>query len=112
MKKDPKIFLLHILERIERVEKYIKDITESRFLKNEKVQDAVMINLLIIGEAIRNIPEDFQRKQKKINWREIIAMRNRLIHEYFGVDLRVVWSTSKKDLPKLKKQILGILKEI
>jgi uncharacterized protein with HEPN domain len=93
MKKDPKIFLLHILERIGRVEKYIKDVDKNKFLKNEKIQDAVMINLLIIGEAIRNIPDDFQRKQKKVKWGEVVAMRNRLIHEYFGVNLRVVWYT-------------------
>lgn len=65
--------------------------------------------LEIIGEAVKNLPADFKKKKSSIPWQNIAGMRDFLIHEYFGVDLDLVWQTVKKDLPEFKKQILKLL---
>lgn len=110
MKKDPKIFLKHIVESIEEIEKYTKGVSKEEFFKDSKSQDAVIRRIEIIGEAVKNLPSGFKNKHPEISWPEIAGMRDVLIHEYFGVDLDIVWETIKKDLPDLKEKILEILK--
>lgn len=111
MKKDPKIFLSHILESIELIENHTKAISKEKFFKNITVQDAVVRRIEIIGEAVKNLPSDYKRKHPEVEWREITGMRDKLIHEYFGVNLNVVWRTIKKDIPQLKKQISKLLEK-
>ncbi|MDP3043606.1 MAG: DUF86 domain-containing protein [bacterium] len=110
MQKDPKIFLEHILESINKIEKYVKDIDESDFNNNFLVVDAVVRNLEIIGEAARNLDDNFKSANIHIPWRDIADFRNVLIHEYFGVDKEKIWLVIKKDLPELKKEIKILLK--
>jgi len=110
--KDPKIFLKHIIESIREIEKHIKGVSEDDFWDDIKVQDAVVRRLEIIGGAVKNLPSDFRNKYSGIDWQKIAGMRDVLIHEYFGVDLDLVWETIKKDLPQLKDKILEILKDI
>ena len=105
MKKDPKIFLIHILECIEAIEEYSKGLTEKQFLKDQRAQDAIVRRFEIIGEATKHLPSSLKDKYPKVQWREIMSMRDRLIHEYFNVMMDLVWETVKKDLPKFKKQI-------
>jgi uncharacterized protein with HEPN domain len=109
MKKDPKIFLKHILESIEEIEGFIKDISEEEFSRDVKTQDAVVRRIEIIGEAVKNLPISFRKKYPEVEWREIAGMCDKLIHHYFGIEMSVVWATSSKDLPKLKSQISQIL---
>lgn len=71
-----------------------------------------MRRLEIIGEAVRNLPENFREKYPSIPWRQITGTRDKLIHEYFGVDIGLTWQVVKSDLPKLKRQILALLKEM
>ncbi|HOK34765.1 MAG TPA: DUF86 domain-containing protein [Candidatus Paceibacterota bacterium] len=111
MKKDPKIFLQHILESIERIEEFTKNISKKDFLKSTKTQDAVIRRLEIIGEATKNLPEEFIQKYPEIPWGELARLRDKLIHGYFGVDLNLTFEIVNKDLPKLKKQISKIVKE-
>ena len=109
MKKDPQTFIKHILESIEWIEKDIANLTEEQFKQNVPIQDAVMRRLEIIGEAIRNLPGDFKDQHPEISWDKPMAMRNLLIHNYFGVDLNIVWDTATQTLPEFKKQIIQLL---
>ncbi len=111
MKKDPKIFLQHILESIERIEEFTKNISKEDFLKSTETQDAVIRRLEIIGEATKNLPKGFIQKYPEIPWGELARLRDKLIHGYFGVDLNLTFEIVNKDLPKLKKQISKIVKE-
>ncbi|OGI30800.1 MAG: hypothetical protein A2271_02915 [Candidatus Moranbacteria bacterium RIFOXYA12_FULL_35_19] len=110
-KKDPKIFLEHILESINEIEKNILGMSEVEFSQIIMVQDAVARRLEIIGEAVRNIPESFRKKYPKVPWKKIAGLRDVLIHEYFGVDMELVWKIANKDIPKLKNQVANILEE-
>ncbi|MFA4890144.1 MAG: DUF86 domain-containing protein [Candidatus Paceibacterota bacterium] len=111
-KKDPKIFLEHILESIREIEKNIHRMPEVKFSRSIAIQDAVVRRLEIIGEAVRNIPDAFRKNYPKIPWKKIAGLRDILIHEYFGVDMSLVWKIANKDIPKLKRQITSILKKI
>lgn len=110
--KNPKIFLEDILESIERIELYTKNKTKKKFLDNYEKQDAIIKRLEVIGEAVKNIPSEIKKKHPEIPWEDISGMRNILIHEYFGVVMDRVWDTAKNDIPKLKKQIKGLLKSL
>lgn len=109
MNKDPQIFLKHILESIEWIEKDTKGMSKEEFLKNVPIQDAVVRRIEIIGEAIRNLSPELKKENKDVSWQDIMDMRNKIIHEYFGVDLELVWEVVKKDVPMLKDQVTEIL---
>lgn len=109
MKKEAVIFLKHILESIELLEKYIKDITEEQFLQSTEKQDLAIRRLEIIGEAVRNLPEEFRMEHKDMEWNKAMATRNILIHHYFGIDLEIVWDTVTISIPEFKEQIKKLL---
>jgi len=104
------LYLEDILASIRKIEKYLKNTSLLTFQKDEKTIDAVIRNLEIIGEAAKNIPEKVKRENKDIPWRQIVGMRNKVIHEYFGVDIDMLWETLIKDIPQLKKQIKKLSK--
>lgn len=91
---------------------FIKGINFKTFSKDDKTQYAVIRAIEIIGEASKKIPSQIKKKYPFIPWREISGMRDKLIHDYFGVDTEVVWKTVKEDLPGLKKSLRIILNEI
>lgn len=102
-------YLGHILEAIHRVRHYTEDMDEALFLESELVQDAVIRNIEIIGEAARNIERrypDFSGQHPDVPWEDIYLMRNRVSHGYFSIDLEIVWKTIQSDLPVLEQQIL------
>ena len=107
MKKDL-LYIDHILESLEKIESFTRDLTKKEFSKNDLVQDAVIRNFEIIGEASKKVSKDLKQTYHKISWKEISGMRDKLIHDYMGVDVDVIWTTIKKDLPVLKNQILEI----
>lgn len=108
MTKDISIFLDHILESIMLIGEYSKNVSDKDFYRNTELQDAVMRRLEIIGEAIKHIPDDFRVEYPTIAWKSIAGLRDKLIHEYFGVDTNLVWELVQKDLPVLEKEIQRI----
>lgn len=103
--------LLDILEAIERIEKYAargKDV----FLQDELIQNWMVNHVSMIGEACRAVPDEFQAQYTGVPWADIIAMRNILIHHYFGIDTEAVWSVIERDIPELKLNIQAILREL
>lgn len=106
-----KLFAEDILESIEKIENYIGNMHYEDFENDNLKIDAVVRNFEIIGEATKNISEDIKNKYKNINWKGIIGLRNRIIHDYFGVDLKIIWFIIQNELPKLKEQIKEILEK-
>jgi len=111
MNKDNTVFLKHMLDAINLIKSYLKDKSYEEFKSNRMLQDAVIREIEIIGEATKNLSVEFRNKYPKIPWRQIAGMRDKLIHGYFGVDLDAVWDTATKDIPLLREKLQEILKE-
>lgn len=112
MKKDISIYLGHILESINFIDEYLRGCNCDDFLNSWEKKDAITRRLEIIGEAVKNIPQNIRDHYPNIPWKKISNTRNKLIHEYFGVDYDLTWGIILRELPKLKKQIERILKEL
>lgn len=111
--KNETIYLEHILDSIEKIKKYCKNIKdEDDFIEDGKTQDAVVRNIEIIGEAASKLSCDIKNNYPKIKWRTIIDTRNLLIHGYFGVSYIAVWNIVEKHIPELEEQIKKTLKEL
>ncbi|MDM8568322.1 DUF86 domain-containing protein [Thiotrichales bacterium HSG1] len=107
-KRDAQLLIIDILEAIEKIERYLTNMSYDSFIKDEKTVDAVIRNFEIIGEAANQMPKDFTTKYPEIPWRDLSNFRNVLIHAYFGVDLHMVWQIFELDLGTLKKQLKEI----
>jgi uncharacterized protein with HEPN domain len=105
-------FLRHMLEAGERIRRYTKEMTKQEFLGDELIQDAVLRNISIFGEAVSNIRREypeFVAAHPQIPWQLIYGMRNRVIHNYLYVDLESVWQTVERDIPTLEQELLKLL---
>ena len=104
-------YLEDILDAIAKVKEFIEGMTFDQFAKDDKSIFAVIRALEIIGEATKHIPTKDRARYPKVPWLEMAAIRDKLIHDYFGVNIEVVWKTATDDLPKLESQIVRIVKE-
>lgn len=107
-KREWKLFVEDILESIELIEEFVKDMKLEDFKEDRKTIDAVVRNFEIIGEASKYIPDDVKNKFQKVDWKAIVGLRNRIAHEYFGISLKIVWEIIERELPILKKQMKEI----
>lgn len=111
MKRTFLLFIKDIEKAILNIESFVSGIIEEQFLKDEMRQSAIIRQLEIIGEAVKNLPEEFRKKYSSVEWKKIAGLRDILIHAYFGADISTVWKVVKDDLPKLKKNIEEIIKK-
>ena len=107
--EDDKLFLSHILDAADAIQEYLSGLTREGFFELRMVQDAVVRQLEIIGEATRHLSKEFRSAHPAIPWSEIAGMRDKLVHDYFGVDLEIVWETASTDVPALREKLLAIL---
>lgn len=110
-KHDDLILLGDILDAIFRVESYTRGITKEQFLENLMMQDAVMHQIEIVGEASNGISEEFRETHDSLPWSQMRAIRNKIVHDYRGINLQIIWDTVKNDLPQLKAQVRNLLGE-
>lgn len=111
MKRDDSLYLRHILDAITTVQEYLNGVSEDQFNRTRLLQDGVIRQIEIIGEAVRHLSKEVRKTYDEVPWQDIAGMRDKLIHDYFGVDIEKVWLTAQRDLPALKKQIIGILED-
>ncbi len=109
MKKDDTVYLHHILDAIQRIQTYTHDVSKEKYIQDGLLQDGVVRQLEIIGEASTNLSEEFQERHSEIPWGQIIGLRNRIVHAYFDINLDITWDIVHDDIPELKQQIEHIL---
>jgi uncharacterized protein with HEPN domain len=111
MPRDSKVYLEDILEATRKITAYTGSLSKAAFLDDEKTIDAVVRNLEVIGEAVKNLPDDLRARHSAVEWKEIAGLRDILIHEYFGLDAEIVWDIVQNKVPALDREVRTMLTE-
>jgi uncharacterized protein with HEPN domain len=109
MSRNYRVYLEDIFQAIEKIEKFTTGFSLKKFSEDPKTVDAVIRNLEVIGEAAKNVPNYIRNQQSGVDWKKICGLRDVLIHDYFGVDVEIVWDVAKHHVPVFKKQIQKLL---
>jgi uncharacterized protein with HEPN domain len=109
--KDQKVYLLHAIDAIDAIVRYTTEGADG-FFADAKTQDAVIRNIEIIGQAVKGLSDETRSLNPAVPWRQIAGMRDKLIHEYFGVDLALVWDVVERELPVLRPQLEEISRRL
>jgi uncharacterized protein with HEPN domain len=112
MKREIGDFIADIVDAMDKALKFTEGMSYEEFVRDEKTLFAVVRALEIIGEAVKNIPEDVRKRYPEIPWKGMAGMRDKVIHAYFGVDTKVVWDTVKRRIPELKPLFEKMLNEL
>jgi len=112
MKRDDSVYLRHVLDAIAKIETYLRDVDEQTFLNQSLLQDGAIRQIEIIGEAVKQLSPQIREQHPHLPWQDIAGMRDKLIHQYFGVDLDKVWVTVVRDIPVLKQEVAEILSSL
>jgi len=105
MSRDYRVFLDDILEAVGKIEEYTRGMSKEEFSRDSRTRDAVVRNLEIIGEAVKQLPEEVRARQADVEWKKIGGLRDILIHRYFGIDAEIIWDILANKLPLLKQQV-------
>ncbi len=109
MHKEDQVYIEHILDCIEKIIRFSEGVTYAEFSENELLQDGIIRNIEVIGEASKKVSQNLKQVYFHIPWKEMAGMRDKLIHDYFGIDLDVIWKTIQLDIPDLYIQIKSIV---
>jgi uncharacterized protein with HEPN domain len=109
--RDDLVYLMHIRDSLHEVRQFIEGESYESFLENRMAQNAVMRSFEVVGEAARRVSPEFREAHPHVPWRLMGDFRNKLIHDYFGLDLDVIWKTATEDAPRLLAQIEGLVKD-
>ncbi len=110
--RDYRDYIQDILDSIDEIESFTEGMKFEEFTKDKKTINAVTRSVEVIGEAAKKIPKSIRNKYPNIPWKKISGMRDKLIHEYFGIDLEILWKVAKDNIPPLKSTIKNILEDL
>jgi hypothetical protein len=109
---DPALYLTHILESADLIESYVRGLDLEAFREDQQRQDAVVRRIEIMGEAVKNLPASLRSSNPHVPWARIAGMRDKVIHDYFGVDIALVWNVATTMLAKLRTDVQAILDQV